>query len=201
MLQRELGNGSRVFSDVSMNLNKFNFCDCCNRYVIQLMVMIVLEIIRRHGMEEVELTDTHIKRYSRYAAIQERLISPEAIGSSIAYRFGAFQSLSDVVYRKLLPNNVSEHQVRSALAAVIKRQISAPNTFDDMGWLRIGFYGSQSHWGETYISTGSLYLSCAVFIVLGLPVEDSFWSSKEELWTSLKVYKGLDMKADKSIQN
>lgn len=179
--------------------------DYYNGYVIQPMMMTILEIIGRHGMKEAELTDTHIKRYSRYAAIQERLISPEAtfpvIGRSIAYRFGAFQSLSDVAYRKLLPNNVSEAQVRSALTAVIKRQISAPNTFDDMGWLRIGFYGSQPHLGETYISTGSLYLSCAVFIALGLPVEDSFWSSKEEPWTALKVYKGLDMKADKSIRN
>ena len=48
-----------------------------------------------------------------------------------------------------------------ALTAVILATMEAPGTFDDGGWLRIGFCGHQPEIGEAYISTGSLYL-CSV---------------------------------------
>ena len=42
-----------------------------------------------------------LARSQRYAAVQERLISPEdsypAIGRSLVYRFGAFQTLAQMV--------------------------------------------------------------------------------------------------------
>lgn len=178
--------------------------DYYNSFVIQPMMMTILDVVKRHNMPEADFEKIQSPRYTRYAAIQERLISPEAtfpvVGRSIVYRFGAFQALSDAAYRKMLPSNVSEAQVRSALTAVIKRQLSAPNTFDNKGWLKIGFYGSQIHLGETYISTGSLYLSSAVFIALGLSPEDDFWTSKAEPWTSVKVYNGIDLKADKALK-
>lgn len=102
------------------------------------------------------------QRARRYAAVQERLIAPDGsfppIGRSIAYRCGAFHLLAQTALRRALPDGVSPAQVRSALTAVIRRSIEAPGTLDADGWLRIGFCGHQPGIGESYISTGSLYL-------------------------------------------
>ncbi len=55
------------------------------------------------------------------------MISPEGtypiIGRSVAYRFGAFQALSQVALRKELPLYIAPGQVRCALTAVMKRQL------------------------------------------------------------------------------
>jgi len=102
------------------------------------------------------------QRARRYAAVQERLIAPDGsfppIGRSIAYRCDAFHLLAQTALRRALPDGVSPAQVRSALTAVIRRSIEAPGTLDADGWLRIGFCGHQPGIGESYISTGSLYL-------------------------------------------
>lgn len=119
----------------------------------------------------------------------------------MAYRFGAFHALSDVAYRKLLPERVKPAQVRSALSAIINRQVNAPGTFNPEGWLRVGFAGYQPHIGETYISTGSLYLCTAVFIALGLPESDEFWSSPSADWTCKKGWAGVDLNVDKALKN
>ena len=58
--------------------------------------------------------------------------------------------------------------MRGALTAIIRRSIEAPGTFDADGWLRIGFCGHQPGVGETYISTGSLYLCAVGLLPLGL---------------------------------
>ncbi len=60
---------------------------------------------------------------------------------------------------------------------VIRRTIEAPGTFDANGWLQIGFCGHQPGVGETYISTGSLYLCAVGLLPLGLPPADPFWSA------------------------
>jgi hypothetical protein len=145
-----------------------------------------------------------LKRAVRYAEVQERLIAPDGsfppIGRSLAYRFGAFHLLSQVALMKQLAEGVSPSQVRAALTAVIKRVINAPNTFDRDGWLRIGFYGSQPSIGESYISTGSLYLCSVVFLPLGLPAEDPFWSGREEDWTSKKIWSSQNIKPDHAMK-
>ncbi|HEY4382799.1 MAG TPA: DUF2264 domain-containing protein [Acidobacteriaceae bacterium] len=41
---------------------------------------------------------------------------------------------------------------------------TAPRTFDDKGWLRIGLGRHQPSLGEDHISTGSLYLCAAAFL-------------------------------------
>src|SRR6218665_2169881 len=102
--------------------------------------------------------ETVIKRAQRYAAIQERLISPEGTfpptGRSIAYRCGAFQLLAQMALQKQLPQNLKPAQVRGALTSVIQKTIDAPGTFDKNGWLTIGLAGHQPEVGEGYISTG-----------------------------------------------
>ena len=179
--------------------------DYYNSYVIQPMLIQVLDVMKRHGVDSDGFYELEAERYGRFAEIQERLISPEGtypvMGRSIAYRFGAFQALSDASLRHLLPERVAPAQVRSALSAVIRRQLGAPGTFDSNGWLRPGFCGHQPGMGEGYISTGSLYLCSAVFVALGLPEGDSFWSSPSADWTSKRAWDGQDVDADHAIKN
>src|SRR5690606_24080870 len=86
--------------------------DYYNSFVIQPMMLDVLMHIN-YDNRTLELTK---KRASRYAETQERMISPEGtyppIGRSLAYRFGAFQSLSQITLLKLLPKHVNPQQVR-----------------------------------------------------------------------------------------
>lgn len=177
--------------------------DYYNSYVIQPLMMKVLETVPAKSSMWTTMKPVVWERAQRYAAIQERLISPEgtfpAIGRSITYRFGAFQLLSDVSLRKELPEGVTPEQVRCALTAVMRRMIERPGTFDESGWLRIGFAGHQPGMGEAYISTGSLYLCAAAWLPLGLPESDAFWSGPAKPWTEVKVWNGEDLKADHAI--
>ena len=83
--------------------------------------------------------------------------------------------------------------------AVIRRMIEAPGTFDDQGWLRIGFYRHQPSLGEGYISTGSLYLCTAALLPLGLPPDDAFWSAPPAPWTSQQIWSGQPLPADHAL--
>lgn len=177
--------------------------DYYNSYVIQPMLLDILNVLVETGHEKQEKYDLVLRRAQRYAAIQERLISPEGtyppIGRSLAYRFGAFQLLSQVALLRQLPEQVSPAQVRSALYEVIHRQIEAPETFDKNGWLRIGFCGHQVDIAEGYICTGSLYLCSEVFLVLGLEKEDPFWSDPFASWTQKKIWGGAPAVIDHAI--
>ena len=48
-------------------------------------------------------------------------------------------------------------------------------------------------------NTGSLYLCCAGFLPLGLPADDPFWNAPDADWTSLKLWKGIDLPADHAV--
>ena len=174
--------------------------DYYNSFVIQPMLLKVLETVPRKSEAWTALKPVAIERAQRYAAIQERMISPEAtfpaIGRSLTYRFGAFHLLSDISLRRQLPEGVSPEQVRCALTAVMRRMIERPGTFDAKGWLTIGFAGHQPGLGEPYISTGSLYLCAAAWLPLGLPKSDVFWAGPSKPWTAMKIWSGEDMKAD-----
>ena len=174
--------------------------DYYNSFVIQPMLMKVLETVPAKSTMWPALKPLVFERARRYAAIQERMISPEAtfpaIGRSLTYRFGAFHLLSDISLRKELPEEVTPEQVRCALTAVMRRMIERPGTFDSKGWLTIGFSGHQPGMGETYISTGSLYLCSAAWLPLGLAASDRFWSGAPRPWTEVKIWGGEDMKAD-----
>jgi len=174
--------------------------DYYNSLVIQPMLLQVLETVQAKSPTWSSLRPVVLERAQRYAAIQERMISPEAtfpaIGRSLTYRFGAFHLLSDISLRRQLPAEVTPEQVRCALTAVMRRMIERPGTFDARGWLTIGFAGHQPGLGETYISTGSCYLCAAAWLPLGLPASDDFWAGAARPWTAVKVWGGEDMKAD-----
>jgi hypothetical protein len=140
------------------------------------------------------------QRAQRYAALQERMIAPDgsypAIGRSITYRCGAFHLLADASRRRLLPENLTPSQARCALSAVMQRTLGAAGTFSTDGWLQIGLAGHQPSLGETYISTGSLYLCSAAWLPLGLPPADPFWSLPPQPWTSQTIWSGKNFQAD-----
>jgi hypothetical protein len=177
--------------------------DYYNSFVIQPMLLDVLDVCRDEMPAWKELAGRVELRARRHAAILERLIAPDgtfpAIGRSIAYRFGAFQLLAQMALRKALPAEVSPAQVRGALSAIIRRSIEAPGTFDANGWLRIGFCGHQPGVGETYISTGSLYLCTVGLLPLGLPPADPFWSAPAEPWTSVRAWSGQPFPIDHAL--
>lgn len=177
--------------------------DYYNSFVIQPMLLDILKILNRHGLTSDKTYGDALRRMQRYAAVQERSISPEGtfppFGRSLAYRIGVFHALGQTVLWHNLPQEVSPAQVRCALTSVMRRMMEAPGTFDDEGWLRIGFCGAQPSVGEAYINTGSLYLCSAGFLPLGLPAGDPFWSAPDEPWTSIKIWNGTDMPADHSV--
>ena len=91
--------------------------------------------------------------------------------------------------------------MRGALTSVIRRSIEAPGTFDEAGWLRIGFAGHQPGIGERYISTGSLYLCATGLLPLGLPATDAFWADPPQPWTSQRAWSGQPFAIDKALSD
>jgi hypothetical protein len=177
--------------------------DYYNSYVIQPMLLDVLDAVSKHSHDWDSMRPAVLARAQRYAAIQERLISPEgtypAIGRSLAYRFGAFHLLARMALRRQLPEGVSPEQVRCALTAVMRRMIEAPGTFDANGWLTVGFCGHQPAIGEGYISTGSCYLCSTAWLPLGLALDDPFWKNPPQPWTQQKVWSGKNVEADHAL--
>jgi hypothetical protein len=177
--------------------------DYYNSFVIHPMLLDVLDAVREEMAAWKELATREDERARRYAAIQERLIAPDgsfpAIGRSLAYRCGAFQLLASMALRRALPDGVSPAQVRGALTAVIRRTLEAPGTFDADGWLQVGFCGHQPGVGETYISTGSLYLCSVAFLPLGLDASDPFWAAPGAPWTSVRAWSGQPFPIDHAL--
>ncbi|HUG55404.1 MAG TPA: DUF2264 domain-containing protein [Vicinamibacteria bacterium] len=182
----------------------FHF-DYYNSFVIHPMLLDVLEALGEHSEAWKAMRGPALRRAQRYAAIQERLVSPEGtfppVGRSIAYRFGAFHALAQTALRRELPAEVAPAQVRGALTAVIRRSIEAPGTFDADGWLRIGFAGHQPGVGERYISTGSLYLCAVGLLPLGLPPGDPFWADPATPWTAQRAWSGQPFAIDKALSD
>jgi len=177
--------------------------DYYNSFVIHPMLADVLAACKDESPAWQDIGTRAAGRSRRYAAVQERLIAPDgsfpALGRSIAYRCGAFHLLAQVALRRTLPEGVSPAQVRGALTAVIRRSLEAPDTFDANGWLRIGFCGHQPGVGETYISTGSLYLCAVGLLPLGLPASDEFWSAPAQPWTSVRAWSGQPFPIDHAL--
>lgn len=147
--------------------------------------------------------EQYFTRSRRYAEIQEKMISPEGfypiIGRSICYRGGIFHGLTNLIL--FGGGNKSSYSVSNALTAVLVKLTANPDCFTNDGWLRIGVIGGQPELGEEYITTGSLYMWCTMFLVLGLNNEHDFWKESEEKWSSSRVWSGEKIEADKALHN
>lgn len=182
--------------------------DYYNSYVIQPMLVDITAILKANADKSRQyatygaMYEKFLNRMSRYASQQEMLISPEGtypmLGRSCGYRYGAFQVLSHTALLGALNNALQPQQVRAALTAVIKRQ-TVKEMFDSEGWLTLGFYGHQPDVAENYVSTGSAYLCCFVFLPLGLPADSEFWSGKDVKWSSQRIWSGEQVMRDAAI--
>jgi hypothetical protein len=181
---------------------KFHW-DYYNSFVIHPFLLAILDTLGNEEDAWKAMVPEVRARASRYAHVLERMIAPDGsypvIGRSITYRAGAFHLLADAALRHALPEDLAPEEVRCALAAVLRRTLSPAGTFDKDGWLRIGLAGHQTSLGESYISTGSLYLCATAFLPLGLPAEGHFWSAPDASWSSQKLWRGDDMNADHAI--
>ncbi len=177
--------------------------DYYNSFVIQPFLLNLMDVVGGQEPGWAAMKEGIVARARRYAAVQERMIAPDGtypvVGRSIAYRCGAFQLLGEMALRETLPEGVAPAQVRGAMTAVMRRTLTPAGTFDEKGWLKIGLAGHQPSLGEPYISTGSLYLCTAAFLPLGLPAESAFWSGAPVPWTSVKAWRGDDVKADHAV--
>ena len=179
--------------------------DYYNSIVIHPFILEILDALQTTKMP-VSLTlhpEVVLDRAQRYAAVLERFIASDGsfpvLGRSIAYRTGCFHHLALMAQREQLPWDVSPGAVRCALREMLDRIFLASGTFDPHGWLRIGLSGSQPGLGESYISTGSLYLCCQVFLPLALPAGSRFWSAPDDFWTARRAWSGQNLPPDHAL--
>lgn len=178
--------------------------DYYNSYVIHPMLMDIVEKYNNPWPGHGEFFERVLKRFVRYSAIQERAIAPDGsfppIGRSLAYRGGAFQALAQAALQHRLDPRLEPAAVRCALTAVMNRTLEPVGTFDANGWLRTGLCGFQPSIGEDYITTGSLYLCCAIFLPLGLPAADPFWTDEDRDWTAKAIWSGSDVGNERALK-
>lgn len=182
---------------------KYFHWDYYNSFVIGPMFVDILRTMQGEDENYAKLYPTVLARASRFSAVLEQLISHDGtyavFGRSITYRFGAFQLLSQAALQEFLPEQISFAQVRCALSAVIQKCMENKDIFDENGWLLPGVYGHQPSLAEPYINIGSLYLCCAVFLALGLSPSHPFWSDPDADWTAKKIWSGIDVMRDHSV--
>lgn len=174
--------------------------DYYNSYVIQPMLIGALQVCIEKKDPLGAYYPLIIKRAQRYAAIEERMISPEGtfpvMGRSSTYRFGAFHLLALMALMEKLPRDVEPAQVRAALDSVMHRMMESPKTFDEDGWLRPGSVGYQPSLQEEYISSGSPYLCSEALVTLGLPANNPYWQGPDLPWSQKKIWSGVDVPRD-----
>lgn len=174
--------------------------DYYNSYVMHPMMVEVVEMCKKHKFSTPISLDLAVKRMNRFNTILERFISPEgaypAVGRSVIYRMGAFQTLAMSAWKYGLPKDLTNGSVRSALTCVMKRMFAVDGNFDDKGYLRLGFAGHQPNLANYYSNNGSLYMTSLVFMPLGLPADHPFWTAPAEPWTSQKAWSGQEFPED-----
>ena len=174
--------------------------DYYNSYVMHPMMVEVVEMCKKHKFSTPISLDLAVKRMNRFNTILERFISPEgaypAVGRSVIYRMGAFQTLAMSAWKYGLPKDLTNGSVRSALTCVMKRMFAVDGNFDDKGYLRLGFAGHQPNLANYYSDNGSPYMTSLVFMPLGLPADHPFWTAPAEPWTSQKAWSGQEFPED-----
>lgn len=174
--------------------------DYYNGYVMHPMYVEMLEVVEKKRINSPVKLELALRRMQRYNVLLERLISPEAaypaMGRSMTYRMGAFQTLALAAWKFELPKQLSNGQVRSALTAVMKRMFANTENFTPNGYLQLGFVGHQPNIADYYTNNGSLYMTSLVFLPLGLPADHPFWTDPAQPWTSQKAWDGVPFPKD-----
>ena len=168
------------------------------------MIVDMLRVLSERSYIQKSEYEAAVKRMSRHSEYLERIILPDgtfpAIGRSITYRTGVFQALAQTVLMQALPSKVFPSQVRCALTKVLRNMFEFNHNFDENGWLVLGFNGYQPMLADPNTSTGSLYMASLIFLPLGLPAENEFWSSPSLPWTSVRAWQGLSLDKDYKVE-
>lgn len=174
--------------------------DYYNSFVMHPMYIEVLEVLEAKKFWTTVSSELAIKRMQRFNTILERLISPEgtfpAVGRSITYRMGVFQTLALAAWKYGMPENISNGQVRAALTKVMQNMFAVEGNFNEKGYLALGFAGHQPNLANYYTNNGSLYMTSLVYLPLGLPASHPFWTDPAEPWTSQKAWSGQQFPID-----
>lgn len=175
--------------------------DYYNSYVIHPYLAAITSVLKTKANGYNQMIEKIKRRNERFSIIQERLINTDgtfsATGRSIIYRGAAFHHLADMAWRKALPKELTPEQVRCALTAVVKKTLESPSTYKN-GWLTLGLYGAQPNIADSYNNQGSPYLCTNIFLPLGLPESDAFWSNPAAKWSAQKIWSGEDFPNDHS---
>ncbi|WP_426789462.1 DUF2264 domain-containing protein [Sphingobacterium sp. WOUb80] len=175
--------------------------DYYNSYVIHPFLAGIMDLIQLKTQNYDNMFAKIKLRNERYAIIQERLINADGsfppTGRSVIYRAAAFHHLADMAFKKRLPRELTNGQVRGALSAVLKKTTENPSTYQN-GWLTLGMYGSQPGLADSYNNQGSPYLCSVIFLPLGLPDDDPFWTSEVTDWSAKRIWSGQDWNSDHS---
>ena len=183
---------------------RFHF-DLYNSYVIHPMLTQILEALVAanapfNSLQPKELLPLQYQRMQRYAEQLERMIGPDgayaAIGRSLTYRTAAHQPLGLLAWRKKLPAKLPEGQARAATMAAQRRVFGDASNFNADGFLTIGFARHQPSLGDPYSNAGSMYIAAESLIALGLPANDSYWTTPALPWTMRLAYSGQDFPKD-----
>jgi hypothetical protein len=155
-----------------MDGNKKFKMDYYNSYTIQPFFIEILKAMKH------PLLPVAIERCILYSEFLERIIGEDGsyppLGRSIVYRFGTFHLLSYCILNGHISKHHSYGQLQQALTKVIKKSI---NHITEDGFLTLGFTGKQESLADPYSNTGSCYLTCLIFLPLGLSQEHEFWTS------------------------
>ena len=182
--------------------------DYYNSYVIHPMLLDILEVMAAHKAyywhgDIQDVYELQLKRSQRFAEHLERLISPTGtyppIGRSLTYRTTAFQPLAQLALKKQLPDSLPQGRIRAALRALHEAIFSNPSNFTEDGYLRIGFAGGNLALGDWYSNSGSMYITTASFVALGLAADDSFWTDPAQDWTQKLAFSGEPFRKDYSV--
>jgi hypothetical protein len=190
--------GDGIYSDGP----EYHF-DFYNSLVIHPLLVTIVQSVAAHDEAWAAMEAPIIKRARRHAHSLERLISPEGtfppIGRSLGYRCGVFHGLAFMALLRKLPDGLPPSQVRSALTAVMQSTLEAPGTFDERGWLQIGFCGAQAGIAEDYMTLSSSYLCGFILLPLGLSFDDEFWAGPDLPWTAKRLWSSEEVKPDKAL--
>jgi hypothetical protein len=142
-----------------------------NSFVIYPMLYEIYRILG--NTKEIE------KRIVIHADFLEKLISKNGefpiFGRSSPYRMAAFNTLALAAYTGIINNH---GQIKNGLTKVIKRLFDSNHNFTDLGFLKLGVNGGQKEYANCYTNTGSLYITCIPFMLLGLSEEHPFWKAQ-----------------------
>lgn len=129
------------------------------------------------------------KRMIIHADFLERLITKDGeypvFGRSSPYRLAAFNTLALAAYLGFVDNL---GQIKNGLTKIIKKLFDGNQNFTPEGFLQLGINGSQKEYANCYTNTGSLYITCIPFMLLGLPEDSDFWKAELQKNTQEKIF-------------